>query len=191
MVAEISAIQTYLGAQGSVDGCTPDDSELLLVRNSIAKYQTTTIKLCNATIPLADGPPGPAYGSKEIFEFEPGPILINAAGISLDITKSSIGVNDDWNGDIGLGTVACDGIDGLTNTEQNVLSSIPTSQAVDGETHVSIIDTDITPIAGLTSKKLYLNLLVDTNDHDIVTTPCDLIVNGFVLLLWLKVLVGD
>jgi hypothetical protein len=189
IVSEIAAIQTYLGAQGAVSGRIPaNGSGLEIDRNSLAKYQSTHIKLTDAIVPLADGPPGPAYGSKLIWEFGSTPVITQAAGVSLTITKSSAGVDADWDGDISMGTAPANGADGLTATEADIFTSIVTPQAVLGVTSVGNLELNSDRFSGSTGPhKVYLNLIVDLNDHSVPTPPCNLILNGFVILLWLPV----
>jgi hypothetical protein len=186
-------MQGYLGAQGAVVGDLPaDDTQLSIERNSITKHQTTHIQLTNAIVPLADGPPGPAFGSKKIFEFGTRPIIVEAAGISVTVTKSSAGVDSNWDGDIGMGRSPANGIDGLTGEENDLFTSIATPQAVDGVTTVGKLElTSNTWSATEGPHDVYLNLLVDLNDHSVPTPPCNLIVNGFVLFIWVPVELGD
>ena len=186
LVSEISAMQIYLGAQGAVAGSVPDATQLTIIKNSIAKYQTTLVSFDNVIVPLADGPPGPAYGSKKIWDFPAGVIYATTAAYQVTITKSSIGVDDDWKGDIGMGSAPANGVDGLTAIEHDWYPTEPTPQAVDGATSLTlgkvnhnIIDAQITPT------RIYMNLLVDLTDHDIISNPCNLIVNGFFFIAWL------
>jgi hypothetical protein len=189
VVYEVSAMQEYMGAQGAVAGNIPaNDLELEIDRNSLAKYQSTHIRLIDAIVPLSDGPPGPAYGNKLIWEFGDGPVITQSAGMSLTITKSSAGVDNDWNGDIAMGTSMADGADGLKLTEADIFTSIVTPKAVLGVTSVGNLELKSERFSGLTGPhKVYINLIVDQIDHSVPTPPCNLILNGFVLLLWLPV----
>lgn len=155
--------------------------------------QRTVIKLTNAAVALADEAGVVAYGGLKIFDFPAGLIVFLGAVADLALTKSSAGVNDTWDGDVGLGTVTASNNATLSSTEQNLIPSTSTPQAVSGATTAdckstatesgAILDGTSTPV------DVYLNLLVDDADHDVTGTACNLIVNGTITLTWINL--GD
>ncbi len=137
----------------------------------------------NAAVALVDNAGVGAHGSFKFYTFAAGQINIVGAVANLALTKSSAGVNVDWDGDFGVGSVACDNTNTLSATEQNVIPSTATPQAVAGATTAKgklltavLLDGSQTPV------DLYLNLLVDDADQDVTGTPCNLIVNGTVTI---------
>jgi hypothetical protein len=141
--------------------------------------QVLTFK--NVVVPLIDNAGVGAHGFFDFFTFAAGQINIVGCVANLAITKSSAGVNADWDGDFGVGSVACDNSATLTSTEQNIIPSTSTPQAVAGVTSAkgklltaALLDGSITPV------KMFLNVLVDDADQDVTTTPCNLIFNGTV-----------
>ena len=148
-----------------------------------------TITLTNAEVVLADNAAVTAYGSLKILDLPAGYILFHGAVADLDLTKSSAGVNADWDGDIALGTVAADnGATPLAGTEQDLIPNTATPQAVAGVTTGDMQST-ATEIGDLfdghtTAVDVYLNVLVDDADHDVTGTPCNIIVNGTITITY-------
>ncbi len=140
------------------------------------------ITLDNLVIPLIDAAGVVAYAGTKILDLAEGLIRFDGAVMDLAITKSSAGVNDTWDGDVALGTVTAIGNAVLATTEQDLVPTTATPQAVagvgtaDGQSTAteigSVFDGTTTPV------DVFLNLLVDDADHDVTTTPCNLIVNG-------------
>lgn len=155
--------------------------------------QKTVLLFDDTPIPLTDNAAVVAFGGLKIFDFPEGLILFQGAVADLAITKSSAGVNDTWDGDFALGTVTATSDNALATTEQNLIPTTATPQAVAGATTAkgkstatesgTLFDGTTTPI------DVFLNFLVDDADHDVTTTPCDLIINGRITLLW--TLLGD
>ena len=122
-----------------------------------------------------------------------GAIRWAAIDSHIDLTKSSAGVNDDWDGDVALGTVTATNDATLQTTEANIVPSTATPQASSGATTANAQSTttevpliiDGTTTAG----DVFLNFLVDDADHDVTTTACNLICNGTVKLTWINL--GD
>jgi len=145
------------------------------------------------SIALVDEAAVVAYAGSQVFDFPAGLILFEGAVADLALTKSSAGVNDDWDGDFGLGTVTASNNATLAATEQNLIPTTATPQAVSGATTAKglstasesgiLLDGTSTPV------DVFLNFLVDDADHDVTTTPCNLIVNGTLKLFWK--LLGD
>lgn len=155
--------------------------------------QRTVIKLTNAAVTLADEAGVVAYGGLKIYDFPAGLILFLGAVADLALTKSSAGVNADWDGDVGLGTVTASNNATLSSTEQNLIPSTATPQAASGATTAdckstttesgTVLDGTSTPV------DVFLNLLVDDADHNVTGTACNLIVNGTITLTWINL--GD
>lgn len=153
----------------------------------------TVLRFVDVAVPLADNAGVVAYGSLKIYDLPEGAIFFKGAVADLALTKSSGGVNADWDGDFGLGTTAADNSAALATTEQNLIPTTATPQAAAGATTAKghststeaakVHDGHTTPI------DVFLNLLVDDADHDVTTTPCNIIVNGTITLIWSNI--GD
>lgn len=148
----------------------------------------TVLTLVNTPVVLADEAGVVAYGGLKIYDFPAGAILFLGAVADLDLTKSSAGVNADWDGDIGLGTVTASNNATLSSTEQNLIPTTATPQAVAGVTTGDCLSTNTEAAKVIdgtaTAVDAYLNILVDDTDHDVTTTPCNIIVNGTITLSW-------
>lgn len=153
----------------------------------------TRLTFVNQHIALVDNAGTVAYGSKEVYDFPEGLLCFEGAVQRLDITKSSAGVNADWDGDISLGSVAAASDATLSSTEQDYVPTTSTPQAVAGVTTGDALSTSTEAPKLLngtgTAKKAYLNVLVDDADHDVTSTACDLIFNGTITYNWS--MVGD
>lgn len=140
------------------------------------------LTLTNFTVPLADNAGVVAFGGVSLGKFPEGAIRLDGALVNLTITKSSAGVNADWDGDIGLGSAQANNGNALAGTEQDILPTTPTPQAVAGVASVKAFSTanEIGKTLDGTggAKDIWLNVLVDDTDHDVTGTPCNLIFNG-------------
>lgn len=157
-----------------------------------AVVHKTVLTFADAAIALTDNAGVVAYGGLKVYDFPEGAILMLGAVADLDLTKSSAGVNDDWDGDFGVGTVTASNNNTLSSTEQNIIPTTATPQASSGATTANGLSTatENAVINGTsTAVDVYLNLLVDDADHDVTSTPCNLIVNGTLTLTWVKL--GD
>ncbi len=182
-----SALQTASGV-GAVAGSGVTVEEFGDGANHKTRFTFT-----DAAIALTDEAGVVAYGGLKIYDFLAGFILMLGAVANLTITKSSAGVNADWDGDFGLGTATASNNNTLSSTEQNVIPTTATPQAVAGATTAQgastnteaakVLDGHTTPI------DLYLNFLVDDADHNVNGTPCNLIVNGTIEVSWINL--GD
>lgn len=176
--SEDLAVEAQATANGT--GVTAN-SEALSVRK-------LTLSLEDVDIALSDNAGTIAYGGLKIADLPEGAICILGAVADLDITKSSAGVNDDWDGDFALGTVTASDDASLSSTEANIIPSTATPQASSGATTANgqstatecplYLDGTTTPA------DVYLNFLVDDADHDVTSTPCNLIANGTVTLTY-------
>lgn len=151
-------------------------------------YHQTTITLTDVEIALTDEPGVIAYGGLKIYDLPVGAIVVQAAVSDLDVTKSSAGVNVDWDGNFSLGTVTAGNDADLTGKEVDILAKTATPQAAAGATTANGGAAtngylDGTTTAGAAAD-VYLNVLVDDADHDVTSTPCSLIFNGTIKLTW-------
>lgn len=176
----------FEGAAGAQGGTAAGAG--VSVNASQVGYTKTVLKLVDTPIVLADNAGVVAYGSLKIFDLPEGLIDIAGASCDLVLTKSSTGVIATWDGDFGLGTTAADSGAALATTEQNLIPTTATPQAVAGVANADgvmigamkplLLDGTTTPV------DVYLNILVDDADHDVTTTPCNIIANGTVTLTW-------
>ena len=158
-----------------------------------AVVHKSVITFTNVDVVLADNAGVTAYGSLKVYDLPEGAILFLGAVSDIDVTKSSAGVNADWDGDFGLGTVAANnGATPLATTEQNLIPNTDTPQAVAGVTTANAESTtaENVVISGTGGAlDVYVNLLVDDADHDVTGTACNLILNGTLTLHWINL--GD
>lgn len=151
------------------------------------------ITLTATPIVLADEAGVVAYGGLKIYDFPQGAIQILGAVADLDVTKSSAGVNADWDGDFGIGTVTAGNNNALATTEQNILPTTATPQAVAGVTTANgqstITEAGLVIDGTATAADAYLNFLVDDADHNVGGTACNLLVTGTVKITY--ILLGD
>ena len=152
----------------------------------------TVITFTNHAIALADEAGVVAYKGSKVYDMPAGAILFLGAITDIDLTKSSAGVNDDWDGDFGVGTTTASNNATLATTEQNIIPTTATPQATAGVTTADGISsaTENAVVDGTsTAVDVYLNFLVDDADHDVASTACNLIVNGTLTLHWINL--GD
>jgi len=146
----------------------------------------TVISLSAVAFALADAAGVVAYVGKKLYDFPEGLVVILSAVANLTITKSSAGVNADFDGDFGVGTVTASNNATLSSTEQDIIPTTATPQASAGATTAKGQSTGVVLLDGTgTAKDLYLNLLVDDADHDVTGTPCNLLVSGTITLHWI------
>jgi hypothetical protein len=145
----------------------------------------TVLTFVNTPIPLTDEVGVVAYGGLKVYDFPAGLILVLGATSDLDLTKSSAGVNANWDGDFGIGTVTASNNATLSSTEQNILPTTATPQAASGATTANGQNTAVAFLDGTsTAVDAFLNFLVDDADHNVTGTACNIIVNGTVTLTW-------
>lgn len=159
----------------------------------IGAMRKTILTFTNTPIPLVDEAGVVAYGGLKVYDMPAGVIHFMGAVANLAITKSSAGVDDAWDGDFGLGTTTAGNNNALATTEQNLIPTTATPQASSGATTATgaststegakVFDGHTTPM------DVFLNVLVDDGDHDVTTTPCNLIFNGTITLVWANI--GD
>jgi hypothetical protein len=148
----------------------------------------TVLTFTDVAIPLTDVAVTVAYGGLKVYDFPAGALLFMGASANLAVTKSSAGVNDDWDGDFGLGTVTASNNATLSSTEQDLIPSTATPQAVAGATTATGESTSTEACkvfdGTATAKDAFLNFLVDDADQDVTGTACNLIINGTITLVW-------
>lgn len=150
----------------------------------------TVFTFTNTPIPLTDNAGVVAYGSLKIIDLPEGNTLFLGATANLTLGKTTAGVNDTWDGDFGVGTAAAGNDATLATTEQNIIPTTATPQAVSGATTAKGVSTSTAVVDGTaTASDVYLNFLVDDADHDVTTTPCSLVVNGTLTVVWMNL--GD
>ena len=175
-----------VGGVGSGDGVTTEEE-------GTSAIQRTVLTLADTPVVLVDEAGVVAYGSLLVYTFPVGVILFLGAVADLAFTQSSTGVNADWDGDFGLGTAACANDGTLTGTEVDFIPTTATPTAVagattgDGDTTTALSGVIFDGTGG--AKECYLNVLVDDADHDVTSTPCNIIANGTITLTW--ILLGD
>lgn len=182
-----SAIRGAIDANGVRSGVF-EDTEV-----GPAGNRKTTLTLVNQSVVLADNAGTVAYGSRQVYDFPEGLVAFEGAVAKLALTKSSAGVNLDWDGDISLGSVAANNGASLATTEQDYTPTTATPQAAAGATTGDNYSTS-TEAPKLfdgtaTAKDMFLNVLVDDADHDVTGTACNIIVNGTIVFYWR--LLGD
>lgn len=146
----------------------------------------TELTFKDVPIPLIDNAGVVAYFGRKIYDFPEGSIKVEHAVANLIITKSSAGVNADFDGDFAIGSVTANNNAVLATTEQNIIPTTPTPQAVAGVTTAKGTMTAAFYTDGSGKAAAFLNMLVDDTDHDVTTTPCSLIFNGTVKLVWVN-----
>ena len=145
-----------------------------------------------ATVTMADNAGVVAFGSLKFYDLPAGLIYILGCTASLTLTRTAAGINADFDGDFGIGTVAANNGATLATTEQNIIPTTATAQAVAGVATITgrSTATEIALYDGTaTAVDVYLNILVDDADHDITTTPSNLTVSGTILLTYINL--GD
>lgn len=142
---------------------------------------------------ITDQPSVVAYAGQKFYDFPEGIILIHGAVANLTIGKDAAGVDDDFDGDFSIGTVTAGNDATLTSTEANIIASTAMPQATTGSTtakgHATGSEVPLILDGTTTAIDAYLNFLIDDADHDVSTTPTNLIVTGTVNLFWS--LLGD
>jgi hypothetical protein len=150
--------------------------------------RTTKLAFANTPLPLIDAAGVVAYVGLKVFDFPAGAIQFMGATIDLVLTRSSAGVNDNWDGDVSLGTVTADAGATLATTEQNLVPTTGTPPAVAGVATAKAASTSTEGAKVFngtgTAIDVFLNVLVDDADHNVTATPCNLIANGSITLVW-------
>jgi hypothetical protein len=164
----------------------PTVTGLTGVSKGAGHYRTIELTFDDVAVALADEAGVVAYGGLKIVDMPEGAYAILGAVAALALTKSSAGVNADWDGDFSIGTVTASNNASLASTEQNIIPTTATPQAVSGATTAKGVSTAALYLDGTTTPSdIYLNFLVDDTDHNVTGTACNLIVNGTVTIHYL------
>ena len=151
---------------------------------ALGSVKKVVLRLTDHAVTMVDEAGVVAYGSSKIFDFDEGHIIFVAAIADLDLTLSAAGINATWDGDMGLGSAAAGNDGTLSSTEQDFIPTTATPQAVASVTTANGVSTatesGVFHDGSTTAKDMYLNLLVDDADHDVTSTPTNIIVNGTV-----------
>jgi hypothetical protein len=129
----------------------------------------TRLTLTGRTVTMTDEAGVVAYGGTKLYDFPTGAIRITGVGVSLTVTKSGAGINDDFDGDWGIGTATAGNNNALATTEQDIVATTATTQAVAGVTSIAFPASSATVVSfdGTgTAKDLFLNFLIDDVDQD-------------------------
>jgi hypothetical protein len=176
-----------------LNGAIPAVTGLSVSEDGVGRLKTTTLTFKDVALPLTDVAATVAYSGLKVYDFPETSLLFLGAQSNLAVTKSSAGVNANWDGDFALGTVTASNNATLASTEQDLIPTTATPQAVAGATTAKGVSTTTEAAKVLngtgTPVDAYLNFLVDDADQDVTTTPCNLIVNGTITLNWLNL--GD
>jgi hypothetical protein len=172
-------------------GAIPVVAGLSVKETGAGPYRQTVLTFADVAFSLVDEAAVVAYAGKKVYDFPEGVIKVFGAVANLAIEGSSAGVNDTFDGDFGLGTVTASNNNTLASTEQNIIPTTATPQAVAKATTAKGLNAaDIAPLDGTgTAIDLFLNFLVDDADQDVTTTPADLVVNGTIVINWM--VLGD
>lgn len=172
---------TWLPIGGAPDPVTAGAATVAATSHALS-VQRARLTLTNAVVALTDEAGVVAYGGVKVADFPAGAVCIIGATANLALTKSSAGVNADWDGDFAIGTATAGNDASLSGTEANVIPSTATPQAVSGATTAKGQTT--TALSGTivdgtaTAVDLYLNVLVDDADHDVGGTACNILATG-------------
>lgn len=169
------------GVAASVTGLSVQES-------GAGNFHTTKFTFTNMAVALADEAGVVAYKGTKLYDFPQGYIYFQGAVLDGALTLSAAGVNADWDGDVGVGTVTASNNATLATTEQNIIPTTATPQASSSATTCDAVSTgtEHAIVDGTTTAlDLYLNFLVDDADHDVTSTPTNLIVNGTLTVHWL------
>lgn len=147
------------------------------------------LQLTNVALVLVDNAGVVAYAGLKLYTFGRGLINFLGASASLSIGKTTAGVNTTFRSTWGLGTVTADTSATLSSTEQNLIPSTAAATAVAGVATLTALATSTeaakvfngsTGTGAATSA--FLNVVVTDADHDVTTTPCNLLATGTITI---------
>jgi len=191
--ADVTAKRIGVTIQIESDPGAPATTGVTASESFDGGVRRVTLTFTDVAFTLVDEAGVVAYKGNKVYDFPAGAILFMGASADLALTKSSAGVNADWDGDFSLGTVTASNNASLSSTEQNLIPTTATPQAVAGVTTAKGASTSTEACkvfdGTATAIDAYLNFLVDDTDHNVGATPCNLIVNGTIVLCYLPL--GD
>lgn len=182
------------GAAGAADLGSPNGSGVTMREEHVGgKVRQVVLDLVDTPVVLTDEAGVVAHGGLKLLDLPQGVVLFLGAVADLALTLSAAGVNADWDGDVGLGTVVATNDAALATTEQDLIPTTATPQAAASATTAdaqstatesgAVFDGRSTPV------DVFLNLLVDDADHNVGATPTNIIVNGSIKFAY--VMLGD
>ena len=185
-MATLEVVGLPSSAEGELGvGAIPSVTGLTAIDRAIGSQHTVIMTFTNVDFALTDEAGVVAYTGKKVFDMPSGAYVIHGAVADLALTKSSAGVNADWDGDFSVGTVTASNNATLSSTEQNIIPTTATPQASSGATTADGVSTAALYLDGTaTPSDIYLNFLVDDADHNVNGTACNLIVNGTLRLTY-------
>lgn len=166
-----------------INNITPATITGVVFNFGVLQKNVLNLKMTNAVIPMVDNAGVVAYGSLKLADLPVGAFEISGH-VNVTLTRSANGINADFDGDIAIGTDAANNTSSLGANEQNILPTTSTPQAVSGVSTVVAGNASKTVFTTTTAKSIYLNLLIDDTDHDITTTPSNILVNGNVNIVF-------
>lgn len=175
-------IDNTIDAEGAVAG-----SNATVKEYGVGPLKQTVITLSGRTITMTDEAGVVAYGGTKVYDFPAGNILVLGATANLTVVESGT-INADFDGDFSLGTVTASNNASLSSTEQNLIPSTATPQAVSSATTAKGINAAaIAPLDGTTTPiDVYLNFIIDDADQNGGGT---FTVSGPITLTWINL--GD
>lgn len=183
-----SAVTTTANGVGAKNGTT-----VTVVEGGNDIMHKTVLTLDETPVQLTDEAGVVAYGGVKVYDFPAGAILILGATADLSLGINAAGVNSDWDGDFGLGTTTAGNDNTLSTTEDDILPSTATPQAVNNAVancHGQSTAAENVVFDGTaTAKDLYLNILVDDADHDVTNTNTAIEASGTITVHWMNL--GD
>lgn len=165
---------------------------LTMEAHSFGPLKKLVFTFADMEVTMADEAGVVAYGGQKLVDLPAGYVYFQGASMDLDLTLSAAGIDADWNGDIAVGTVTASNNATLATTEQNIIPTTATPQAVASATTGDAVSTATEHAivdGSSTAVDIYLNILVDDVDHDVTTTPTNIIVNGTLTIIYLDL--GD
>lgn len=149
----------------------------------------TVLTLASTPIVLTDDTGVAAYGGVKLYDFPDGVIIWDGGHITCSLALSAAGVNADFDSDISMGTATATTGATLTTTEENLVPSTTVPQAVSSAVAAApafsfSANTGLVFDGSATAKDLYLNMKVDDVDHDVASTPTNILVTGTVTFCW-------
>jgi hypothetical protein len=201
VVAAVNELKALLN-QAVLTSSSPSFAAVLVTTGAAAAAGTgvtavqhangrVVITFVNVAIPMVDEPGVVAFGSLKVLDLPEGFLAFHGASANLTLTKSQaldLGLIALWDGDFGLGTTAAGNNNALATTEQDLIPTTPTPQAVAGATTAKGVSTATEAFKILdghtTPKDVYLNFIVDDTDHDVTAQAVNIIVNGTITLVY-------
>lgn len=154
----------------------PDVEGLSGISKGAGHFRTLELTFDSVEVAMTDEAGVVAHGGIKVVDMPEGAYVILGAVADLALVKDGDGINADFDGDFGVGTVVASNNNSLSTTEQNIIPTTATPQAVAGATTAKGVSTAALYLDGTgTPSDLYLNFLIDDADQD---GGGDLLVSG-------------